>query len=133
MDPWSVAAIEAVAVVIKALRHATPAIQRIYPQGHQLMLALLGQPLNDMYVLTRKILMNEKDPHELKDAAAIPPCPGIIPAAAADKTLCAAWSWPSGSCPPERAKTIPIELQLLIIQLNIDHKWTRLTCHHLLH
>tara|TARA_Y100001954_G_scaffold153526_1_gene163339 strand:+ start:258 stop:578 length:321 start_codon:yes stop_codon:yes gene_type:complete len=106
--------------MLEALRHATPAIQRIDPQGHQLMLALLGQPLNEMYVLTRKILMNEKDPHELKDAAAIPPCPGIIPAA--DKTLCAAWSWPSGSCPPERAKTIPIELQLLIIQLNIDHK-----------
>ena len=63
MNPWSVAAIEAVAVVIKALRHATPAIQRIYPQGHQLMLALLGQPLNDVNVLTRKVLMNEKDPH----------------------------------------------------------------------
>ena len=49
--------------MIEALRHATPPIQRIDPQGHQLMLALLGQPLNDVNVLTRKVLMNEKDPH----------------------------------------------------------------------
>ena len=63
MDPRSVAAIEAVAEMIEALRHATPLIQRIDPQGHQLMLALLGQPLNDVNVLTRKVLMNEKDPH----------------------------------------------------------------------
>ena len=63
MDPWSVAAIEAVAEMIETLGHATPPIQSIDPQGHQLMLALLGQPLNDVNVLTRKVLMNEKDSH----------------------------------------------------------------------
>ena len=63
MDTWSVAASEAIAEMIEAFRHATPSIQRINPQGHQLMLALLSQPLNDVNVLTRKVLMNEKDPH----------------------------------------------------------------------
>ena len=63
MNTIGVAAIKAVAEMIEALRNATPPIQRINPQGHQLMLALLGQPLNDVNVLTRKVLMNEKDPH----------------------------------------------------------------------
>ena len=63
MDTWSVAASEAIAEMIEAFRHATPSIQRINPQGRQLMLALLSQPLNDVNVLTRKVLMNEKDPH----------------------------------------------------------------------
>ena len=63
MDPWSVAAIEAVTEIIESLGHATPPIQSIDPQGHQLMLALLGQPLNYVNVLTRKVLMNEKDSH----------------------------------------------------------------------
>ena len=63
MNTLGVAAIKAVAEMIEALRNATPPIQRINPQGHQLMLALLGQPLNDVNVLTRKVLMNEKDSH----------------------------------------------------------------------
>ena len=58
MDPWSIAAIEAVAEIVEALWHVTPPIQRLDPQSHHLMLALLGQPLNDVDVLTRKILMN---------------------------------------------------------------------------
>ena len=76
--------------MLEALGHAPPTIKSIDAQSNQLMLALLGQPLNDMNVLTRKVLMNEKDPHELRDAAAIRPCPGILPAAAANKTPCAA-------------------------------------------
>ena len=49
--------------MLEALGHAPPTIKSIDAQSDQLMLALLGQPLNDMNVLTRKVLMNEKDPH----------------------------------------------------------------------
>ena len=37
MDPWSVTAIEAVAEMIETLGHATPPVQSIDHQGHQLM------------------------------------------------------------------------------------------------
>ena len=47
----------------EALGHATPAIQRIDTEGHQLVLPLLGQALNDVDVLPWKVLMNEEDPH----------------------------------------------------------------------
>jgi hypothetical protein len=63
MDPWSVAAIEAVAEMIEALRHATPPIQSIDAKGHQLVLPLLGQTPNDVDVLAGEVLMNEKDSH----------------------------------------------------------------------
>ena len=63
MDPLGVATIEAITEMVEALGHATTSIQRIDSQGHQLMLALSSQPLNDVNVLTRKVLMNEKDPH----------------------------------------------------------------------
>ena len=49
--------------MIEAFGHATTPIQRINPQGHQLVMALVGQALNDVDVLPRKVLMNEKDPH----------------------------------------------------------------------
>ena len=63
MNVLGVATIEAITEMVEALGHATTPIQRINPQGHQLVLALLGQALNDVDVLTRKVLMNEKDPH----------------------------------------------------------------------
>ena len=63
MNTLGVAAIEAIAEVVEAFRNTTTSIKIIDSQGHQLMLALLRQPLNDMNVLTRKVLMNEKDPH----------------------------------------------------------------------
>ena len=47
--------------------------------------------------------MDEKDPHELRYAAAIPPCAGIISAAAADKTL-VKLDLADGFSPPARAK-----------------------------
>ena len=60
---WGVAAIEAVAEMAETFGHATTPIQRINPQGHQLVLTLLGQALNDVDVLPREVLMNEKNPH----------------------------------------------------------------------
>ena len=72
--------------MLEALGHATPSIQSIDPKGHQLVLPLLSQALNDVDVLPWKVLMNEKNPHELRDAEAIPLCPGILPAKAAGRT-----------------------------------------------
>jgi len=86
MNPFGVAAIQAVAEMIQAVRNATAAIERIDSKSHQLVLPLLRQTPNDVDVLTRKILMDEKNPHRLRDAAAIQPCPGIHPGATADKT-----------------------------------------------
>ena len=63
MDTFGVAAIKAVTEVVEALGDPTPAIQRIDAQGHQLVLPLLSQALNDVDVLPWKVLMNEKDPH----------------------------------------------------------------------
>ena len=81
-----VAAVQAVAEMIQAVRNATAAIEMIDPKSDQLVLPLLRQAPNDVDVLARKILMDEKNPHRLRDAAAIPPCPGIHPGATADKT-----------------------------------------------
>ena len=86
MDPLGVTASEFVAEMGQAFWHATPAIQSIDPKGHQLVLPLLSQALNDVDVLTWKVLMNEKNPHEIRDAEAIPPCPEILPAKAAGRT-----------------------------------------------
>ena len=63
MHTLGVAAIEALTEMVEALGHATPTIQSIDAQSHHLVLALLGQALNDVDVLPRKVLMNEKDPH----------------------------------------------------------------------
>tara|TARA_B000000565_G_scaffold141356_1_gene106909 strand:+ start:348 stop:539 length:192 start_codon:yes stop_codon:yes gene_type:complete len=63
MNTLGIAALKAVTEMLEALGHTPPTIKSIDAQGNQLMLALLGQPLNDMNVLTRKVLMNEKDPH----------------------------------------------------------------------
>ena len=63
MAPWGVAAIEAVTEMVKALGNAATTIKSIDAKGHQLMLPLLSEPLNDVDVLTREVLMNEKDSH----------------------------------------------------------------------
>jgi hypothetical protein len=63
MDPIGVAAIKAVTEVVEALGDATPAIQSIDAQGHQLVLPLLSQALNDVDVLPWKVLMNEENSH----------------------------------------------------------------------
>ena len=68
-------------------------IRRLYlikPQTNHLMSSHARQTAKDMDVLPWKVLMNEENPHEFRDAAAIPPCPGILPAAAAGRTPCAA-------------------------------------------
>ena len=64
MYPLGVTASEFVAEMGQAFWHATPAIQSIDPKGHQLVLPLLSQALNDVDILTWKVLMNEKNPHE---------------------------------------------------------------------
>ena len=63
MHTLCVAAIKAITDMGEALGHATPTIQRIDTEGHQLVLPMLGQALNDMDVLPWKVLMNEEDPH----------------------------------------------------------------------
>ena len=60
MDALGITASKFVAEMVQAFGHATPAIQSIDAKGHQLVLPLLGQALNDVDVLPRKILMNEK-------------------------------------------------------------------------
>ena len=86
MHSLGVAAVQAVAEMIQAVGNATAAIEMIDPKSDQLVLPLLRQAPDDVDVLSRKILMDEKNPHRLRDAAAIPPCPGIHPGATADKT-----------------------------------------------
>ena len=49
--------------MVEALGNATPPVQGIDAQGHQLMLPMLGQALNDVDVLPWKILMNEENSH----------------------------------------------------------------------
>ena len=90
MNTLGVAAIKAVTEMLEALGHATPTIKSLDAQGNQLVLALLRQAMNDMDVLPWKVLMDEKNPHEFRVAAAIPPCPEILPGAAAGRTPCAA-------------------------------------------
>ena len=63
MDTLGVAAIKAVTEMLEALGDATPAIQSIDAQGHQLVLPLLSQALNDVDVLPWKVLMNEENSH----------------------------------------------------------------------
>ena len=63
MDTLGVATIKAVTEVVEALGDPTPAIQSIDAQGHQLVLPLLSQALNDVDVLPWEVLMNEKDSH----------------------------------------------------------------------
>ena len=90
MNTLGVAAIEAVTEVVEALGNATRLFKGIDAQGHQLVLTLLGQALNDVDVLARKVLMNKENAHRLRDAVAIPPCPGTHPEAAAGRRPCAA-------------------------------------------
>ena len=63
VNPLGVSAIEAVTKMAEALGHSTLPIQRMNAKGHQLMLPLLCQTLNDMDVLPWEVLMNEENPH----------------------------------------------------------------------
>ena len=63
MNPFCVSTIEAVSEMVKALGNAAIAIESVDTKGHHLVLPLLGQTLNDVDVLPRKVLMNEKDSH----------------------------------------------------------------------
>ena len=49
--------------MVEALGNATATIKSIDAKGHQLVLPLLGQTLNDVDVLPGEVLMNEKDSH----------------------------------------------------------------------
>ena len=84
------------------------------------MLPLLCQALNDVDVLPWKVLMNEENPHEFRDAAAIPPCPGILPAAAGADTCSLMLA--VRLMPTCRGRRSGLELQLLIIQLIVTGK-----------
>ena len=64
MHPLGVAAIEAIPEIIQRLRQRPVAIQIVNAEGNQLVLALLGQPLNDVNVLTREVLVNKQNPHD---------------------------------------------------------------------
>ena len=72
--------------MLQGFWNATVPIEFIDSKSHQLVLPLLRQTPNDVDVLARKILMDEKNSHRLRDAAAIPPCPGIHPGVTANKT-----------------------------------------------
>ena len=63
MHPLGVATIKAVTEMVEALGNATATIKSIDAKGHQLVLPLLGQTLNDVDVLPGEVLMNEKDSH----------------------------------------------------------------------
>ena len=63
MHTLGVASIEAVTEMVEALWNATTTIKVIDAKGHQLVLPLLGQTLNDVDVLPWEVLMNEKDSH----------------------------------------------------------------------
>ena len=61
MHSLGIATIQAVTEMIKTLGNATTTIKCIDAKGHQLVLPLLSQTLNDVDVLPREVLMNEKD------------------------------------------------------------------------
>ena len=63
MKTICVAAIEAVTEMVEALWNATTTIKVIDAKGHQLVLPLLGQTLNDVDVLPWEVLMNEENSH----------------------------------------------------------------------
>ena len=85
MHILGIATIKAITEMVEALRNATPSFESINSQGHQLVLPVLGQALNDVEVLPWKILMNEENSHRLRDAATIPPCPETLRATAEGK------------------------------------------------
>ena len=69
--------------VMQRLRQRPTGIQRINPQGHQLMTTLARQTLNDMDVLTGEVLVNEKDFH---------------PPQSSCKDSALSWNPPSSNC-----------------------------------
>jgi len=48
---------------MNGIRNRTTGVHGLNPESNNLMTSLLSQFLNDMNVLTRKVLMNEKNPH----------------------------------------------------------------------
>ena len=89
VNPLGVATIEVVPEMVQRLRQRPAAIESVNPQGHQLVLTLLSQALNDVKVLAGKVLMDKEDLHQLTDVAMTLPCPGILPTAAAGRSPCA--------------------------------------------
>lgn len=63
MNPWRIASIRAIAEVLQLLRKRTILIERINPEGDQLMTTHPGQTLHDVQVLARKVLVNKQQFH----------------------------------------------------------------------
>ena len=75
MDSLGITTPKVILKIFDSLRNSTPTIPGVNTQGQQLMLPILSETLNNVYILSGKILVNEENLHRLRDAAMIPLCP----------------------------------------------------------
>ena len=75
MDSLGVTTLEVISKIFYFLRKPTPTVQGVKTQGQQLMLPILSETLNDVSILSGKVLVDEENLHRLRDAAMIPLCP----------------------------------------------------------
>ena len=69
MHIFSVTPLQWIAEVMNRVRNRPTGVHRLNPESNNLMASLLRQFLNDMDVLTRKVLMNKKNSHLIPSEA----------------------------------------------------------------